>query len=149
MFESLTQKLSTTFSLLRGTGEVTEENIEQGLRAVRAALLEADVHFKVARDFTESVRARLVGEQRLKGIEASQQFVHACHQELVALMGAQDARLEFAKTPPTVILLAGLQGAGKTTTCAKLAKLLREKHGRRPLLVAADVKRPAAVEQLR
>ncbi|HVS18468.1 MAG TPA: signal recognition particle protein [Planctomycetota bacterium] len=149
MFESLTQKLSSTFSLLRGSSEVTEENIEEGLRAVRAALLEADVHFKVARDFVERVRAELVGREKLRGVEASDQFVHACHRELVALMGSEDARLELAKTPPTVILMAGLQGAGKTTTCAKLAKHLAEKQGRRPLLVAADVKRPAAVEQLR
>jgi signal recognition particle subunit SRP54 len=149
MFETLTQRLSSAFSGLRGGGEMTDEGIEEGLRAVRAALLEADVHFKVARDFTDRVRARVVGERQLKGIEASQQFVHACHQELVELMGPQDARLEFAKQPPTVILMAGLQGAGKTTTCAKLAKQLKLKHGRRPLLVAADVKRPAAVEQLR
>jgi signal recognition particle subunit SRP54 len=149
MFESLTQKLSSTFGLLRGSAEVSEADIEQGLRAVRAALLEADVHFQVARDFVERVRAGLVGGAKLRGVEASDQFVHACHRELVALMGSEDARLEFSKSPPTVILMAGLQGAGKTTTCAKLAKHLVEKHGRRPLLVAADVKRPAAVEQLR
>src|SRR5688572_29058333 len=149
MFETLTQRLTSTFALLRGSSELNAENIEEGLRAVRAALLEADVHFKVARDFTDKVRERVLGQERLKGVEASQQFVHACHQELVALMGAEDARLELAKSGPTVILMAGLQGAGKTTTCAKLAKLLREKHQRRPLLVAADIKRPAAVEQLR
>ncbi len=149
MFETLTQRLAESFAFLRGPGELTEESLEAGLRAVRAALLEADVHFKVARDFTERVRQRLLGEERLKGVEATQQFIHACHQELVELMGPEGARLEFAKTPPTVILVAGLQGSGKTTTCAKLAKELREKHGRRPLLVAADVKRPAAVEQLR
>lgn len=149
MFENLTQRLSSTFSLLRGTGELTDESIEEGLRAVRAALLEADVHFKVARDFTARVRERVVGADRLKGVQASDQFVHACHQELVELMGPEGARLEFAKRPPTVILMAGLQGAGKTTTCAKLAKDLKENHGRRPLMVAADVKRPAAVEQLK
>ena len=149
MFESLTQRLSSAFSGLRGASELTEENISEGLRDVRAALLEADVHFKVARDFCERVRERALGAEVVKGVSAADQFVHACHQELVELMGPEDARLEFAKGGPTVILMAGLQGAGKTTTCAKLAKLLKEKHQRRPLLVAADVKRPAAVEQLR
>jgi len=149
MFETLTQRLAAAFSQMRGGAALTAEGIEEGLRAVRAALLEADVHFKVARDFTERVRERVVGGERIKGVDASQQFIHACHRELVELMGPQDARLEFAKQPPTVILMAGLQGAGKTTTCAKLAKQLKEKHGRRPLLVAADVKRPAAVEQLK
>ncbi|NUP96893.1 MAG: signal recognition particle protein [Planctomycetaceae bacterium] len=149
MFESLTQRLTGAFSFLKGNAELTPENIEEGLRAVRAALLEADVHFKVARDFTERVRERVLGEKTLKGVEASQQFIHACHEELVALLGPETSGLEFAKTGPTVILMAGLQGAGKTTTCAKLAKLQKEKHQRRPLLVAADVKRPAAVEQLK
>jgi signal recognition particle subunit SRP54 len=149
MFDTLTQRLSSTFSLLRGTRQLTPENIDEGLRAVRAALLEADVHFQVARDFTEKVRERVLGEKVLQGVDASQQFVHACHRELVELMGPEGARLELAKAGPTVVLMAGLQGAGKTTTCAKLAKLLREQQGRRPLLVAADVKRPAAVEQLR
>jgi signal recognition particle subunit SRP54 len=149
MFETLTQRLSGAFSFLRGSAELSDENIESGLRAVRAALLEADVHFQVARDFTERVRERVRGAKVLEGVEPAQQFIHACHEELVGLFGPEDARLEFSKTPPTVILMAGLQGAGKTTTCAKLAKRLVEKHQRRPLLVAADVKRPAAVEQLR
>jgi signal recognition particle subunit SRP54 len=149
VFETLTQRLSGAFAFLGGSAALTDEGIEEGLRAVRAALLEADVHFKVARDFTERVRQRVLGAERVKGVEASQQFVHACHQELVELMGPEDARLEFAKSGPTVILMAGLQGSGKTTTCAKLAKRLVEKHQKRPLLVAADVKRPAAVEQLR
>jgi len=149
MFESLTQRLSGAFTFLRGQAELRPENIEEGLRAVRAALLEADVHFKVAADFTERVRERVLGAKVMKGVEASQQFVHACHEELVALMGPEDGKLEFAKQPPTIVLMAGLQGAGKTTTCAKLAKHFVEKHKRRPLLVAADVKRPAAVEQLK
>lgn len=149
MFETLTDRLTSTFSFLRGSKELTEENISDGLREVRQALLEADVHFGVARDFTERVRERLVGDKKLSGVEPSQQFVHAFHNELVELMGPEDAHLEFAKSGPTVILMAGLQGAGKTTTCAKLARFLREKHTRRPLLVAADIKRPAAVEQLK
>lgn len=148
MFETLTQKLTGSFSFFKGKRELTEDNIGEGLTQVRRALLEADVHFQLARDFTERVKARALGEGRLKGVEASDQFVHAVHTELVELMGPEDARLTFAKNGPTVILMAGLQGAGKTTTCAKLAKRLQEKEARRPLLVAADVKRPAAVQQL-
>jgi signal recognition particle subunit SRP54 len=149
MFETLTQRLTQSFSFLRGKRELSEENVEEGLRQVRTALLEADVHFKVVRDFTARVKQRILGEQQIAGVDPAQQFVHAFHRELVELMGPEDARLAFAKSGPTVILMAGLQGAGKTTTCAKLAKLLRDKHQKRPLLVAADVKRPAAVEQLR
>ncbi len=149
MFETLTDRLNTTFSFLRGRKELTEENIAEGLREVRQALLEADVHFKVARDFTERVRERVTGEGRLAGVDPGQQFVHAFHGELVELMGPEDAGLNYAKSGPTVLLMACLQGAGKTTTCAKLAKLLREKRSKRPLLVAADIKRPAAVEQLK
>jgi signal recognition particle subunit SRP54 len=149
MFETLSDRLNSTFSLLKGRKELTEENVAEGLGEVRQAMLEADVHFGIARDFTERVRVRLLGDERLKGVEASEQFVHAFHQELVELMGPEDAQLEFAKSGPTVILMAGLQGAGKTTTCAKLARWLRDKRARRPLLVAADTKRPAAVEQLK
>lgn len=149
MFETLTERLSKSFSFLRGQKELTPENIEEGLAQVRTALLEADVNFKVVRDFTEKVRARVLGAKVIAGVEPSQQFIGAFHHELIELMGPKDARLEFAKNGPTVVLMAGLQGAGKTTTCAKLAKLMRDKYKRRPLLVAADVKRPAAVEQLR
>jgi len=149
MFETLTQRLTQSFGFLRGQRELTEANTEEGLRQVRTALLEADVQFQVVQDFIARVRARIVGEKRIAGVDASAQFVHAFHQELVELLGPQDARLEFAKNGPTIVLLAGLQGAGKTTTCAKLAKHFREKHGKRPLMVAADIKRPAAVEQLR
>jgi len=149
VFENLTKRLSGAFGALRGQRTLTEENVEEGLRAVRTALLEADVHFQLARDFSERVRGRVLGRSLLRGVDPSQQFVHAVHAELVELMGPQGARIGFAKSPPTVILLAGLQGAGKTTTCAKLAKHLREKNGRRPMMVAADIKRPAAVEQLR
>ena len=149
MFETLTERLSKSFSFLRGQKELNDENVEEGLRHVRQALLEADVNFKVVKDFTERVRERVVGAKKIAGVEPSQQFVAAFHHELVGLMGPKDARLEFAKNGPTVILIAGLQGAGKTTTCAKLAKLLRDKHQKRPILVAADVKRPAAVEQLK
>ncbi len=148
MFESLTQRLTGSFSFFRDKRELTDDNIGEGLSQVRTALLEADVHFKLAKQFTERVKERALGAERLKGVGASDQFVHAVHTELVDMMGPENASLEVAKSGPTVILMAGLQGAGKTTTCAKLAKHLREKHGRRPLLVAADVKRPAAVQQL-
>jgi signal recognition particle subunit SRP54 len=149
VFETLSERLGSAFAALRGKRELDERNIEDGLQAVRAALLEADVHFQVARDLVERVRTTVVGSKVVAGVEPSQQFVHAVHRALVEAMGPEDARLVFAKQPPTVILLAGLQGSGKTTTCAKLAKLLRDKHQLRPLMVAADIKRPAAVEQLR
>ncbi len=149
MFETLSERLSQSFSFLRGKQELTEDNIGEGLAQVRSALLEADVHFQLARDFSARVKERALGAKRLKGVDPSEQFVHAVHAELVELMGPEDARLVFAKSGPTVVLMAGLQGAGKTTTCAKLARFLRDKHQKRPLLVAADVKRPAAVEQLR
>ncbi len=147
MFETLTERLSSAFQSLRGQRELNEKNTAEGLRSVRTALLEADVHFKVARDFTDRVRDRVLGEEVLKGVNAPDQFVHAVHSSLVELMGPEDARLVMDGAP-TVILVAGLQGAGKTTTCAKLAKHLRDKHQKRPLMVAADVKRPAAVKQL-
>jgi signal recognition particle subunit SRP54 len=149
MFETLTDRLSKSFAFLRGKRELTEENVEEGLRALRQALLEDDVNFKVVKDFTDRVKARVVGAPQIASIDPSQQFVAAFHHELVELMGPKDARLEFAKNGPTIVLMAGLQGAGKTTTCAKLALHMRDKHKKRPLLVAADVKRPAAVEQLK
>ncbi len=149
MFETLTKRLSGAFGAFRGQRELTEENIEDGLRAVRTALLEADVQFQLARDFTARVKERALGAGIVKGVDPSQQFVHAVHAELVEMMGPEDAKIRFASQPPTVLLLAGLQGAGKTTTCAKLAKRMRERGGRKPLMVAADIKRPAAVEQLR
>jgi signal recognition particle subunit SRP54 len=149
MFETLTQRLGDAFSSLRGRRELSAENVEEGLRAVRSALLEADVHIGVVKTFLERVRAHALGERVLQGVDPSQQFIHGVHQALVELMGPEDGRLEFEKSGPTVILMAGLQGAGKTTTCAKLARHLRDRASLRPLLVAADVKRPAAVEQLR
>ncbi len=149
MFESLTQKLGSAFASLRGQRELTEANVDEGLEAVRTALLEGDVHFRVAKDLIERVRGDVLGDRRVQGVDASEQFIHAVNAALVELMGPEGGRLLFAKKPPTVLLLAGLQGAGKTTTAAKLAKFLRETENVRPLLVAADIKRPAAVEQLR
>src|SRR5262245_35129914 len=109
MFESLSDRLASSFAFFRNKKELTEENIDEGLREVRTALLEADVNFKVARDFVDRVRARALGEKRIGGVDASSQFVHAVHEELVTLMGPEGARLEFAKSGPTVVLMAGLQ----------------------------------------
>ena len=145
MFETLTNKLSSAFSSLRGQKELNADNIDAGLAAVRAALLEGDVHFKVARDLVDRVRTRILGAEVIKGVEPSQQFIAAVNTELVELMGPEDATLHVAKQGPTVILMAGLHGAGKTTTCGKLGLYLRDKHKRQPLLVACDIKLPAAV----
>ncbi len=132
---------------LRGKGRLTPEDVDQALREVRLALLEADVHFKVVRDFVARVRERAVGEEVMKSLTPAQQVVKIVHEEMQALMGATGARLQMSPHPPTVILLCGLQGAGKTTFAAKLAGWL-QRQGRRPLLCAADLQRPAAVEQL-
>jgi signal recognition particle subunit SRP54 len=148
VFENLIQRFGSAFASLRGARELSEANLEESVRAVRQALLEADVHYEFAQDFAERVRREAIGTKVLAGVQPGEQFAHAVHKALVEFMGPEGARLEFAKQPPTVVLLAGLQGAGKTTTCAKLAKHLREKHLKRPLLVAADIQRPAAVEQL-
>jgi signal recognition particle subunit SRP54 len=146
MFEALTQRLDGVLRKLRSQARLTEENIEESLREVRRALLEADVHFDVARDFVERVRGRAVGQEVLRSVQPGQQLVRIVHEELVALLGGQTAELELAGHP-AVLLLVGLQGSGKTTLAAKIAGSLR-KRGRTPLLVAADVYRPAAIEQL-
>jgi len=148
MFESLTQKFGSIFSRLTGKGRITEKNVADACEEVRMALLEADVNFRVARDFVKRVREAAVGEEVLRGVDAAQQFVKIVHDELVDLLGPEDATIQFSPSGPTVIVMAGLQGSGKTTTSAKLAVRLR-KEGRNPMLVAADVQRPAAVEQLK
>ncbi|MDT8440467.1 MAG: signal recognition particle protein [Desulfuromonadales bacterium] len=149
MFDNLTEKFDSVFKQLRGRGRLSEENIQQALREVRLALLEADVNFKVVKDFTAAVRERAVGQDVLKSLTPGQQVVKIVRDELGLLMGGdEDNRLDLAARPPVPILLCGLQGAGKTTTCGKLAlKLRRDK--RTPLLVPADVYRPAAIEQLK
>jgi signal recognition particle subunit SRP54 len=148
MFEQLSDKLNTTFERLRGRPRVTESDLEEALRDVRVALLEADVNFKVVRQLVATVRERALGEKVLESISGAQQVVKIVHDALVEMLGGEATPLVRAERPPTVLLLVGLQGSGKTTTAAKLANLLR-KQGRRPLLVAADVHRPAAIEQLR
>lgn len=147
MFDRLTDRLVAVFRRLRGHGTLTEENITEALREVRLALLEADVHFKVVKEFLERVRGRAVGQAVLRSLTPGQHVVRVVHEELTALMGGGPARLSLTGSPPVGVLLAGLQGSGKTTTAAKLARLLL-REGRRPLLVAADLKRPAACAQL-
>ncbi|HEY6203476.1 MAG TPA: signal recognition particle protein [Candidatus Limnocylindria bacterium] len=148
MFEQLSEKLNTTFERLRGRPRVTESDLEEALRDVRVALLEADVNFKVVRQLVATVRERALGEKVLESITGAQQVVKIVHDALVEMLGGEAVPLVRAERPPTVLLLVGLQGSGKTTTAAKLANVLR-KQGRRPVLVAADVHRPAAIEQLR
>ena len=148
MFEQLSDKLNTTFERLRGRPRVSESDLEEALRDVRVALLEADVNFKVVRQLVATVRERALGEKVLESITGAQQVVKIVHDALVEMLGGEAVPLVRAERPPTVLLLVGLQGSGKTTTAAKLANVLR-KQGRRPVLVAADVHRPAAIEQLR
>lgn len=148
MFDSLTEKLSAAFKRLRGHGKLSEENITEALKEVRLALLEADVNFKVVKDFIEKIRARAVGQEVFGSLTPAQQVVKIVHEEMINLMGGGNASLNLSFNPPIPILLTGLQGSGKTTTAGKLGKLLKDK-GRRPLLVPADVRRPAAIEQLK
>jgi signal recognition particle subunit SRP54 len=147
MFDALTEKLQAALGDLRGRGVLDEEAISRAMREVRLALLEADVNFGVVKEFVAHVRERALGEEVRKSLTPGQQVVKIVHEELTELLGSADSRLAFSPRPPTAILLAGLQGSGKTTAAAKLAVLLR-KEGRRPALVAADLQRPAAVDQL-
>ena len=146
MFDALSDRLQSALGDLRGRGTLDEEAISRAMREIRLALLEADVNFEVVKQFVAQVRERALGQEVLKSLTPGQQVVKAVHEELTALMGAGSSKLAFTG-PPTVILLAGLQGSGKTTAAAKLALLLR-KEGRRPGLVAADLQRPAAIDQL-
>jgi len=149
MFDSLSEKLESVFKKLRGQGVMTEENIKDALREVRLALLEADVNFKVVKDFVENVRTKSVGVEVLQSLSPGQQIIRIVHDELIAIMGGgSDNSLNLAAKPPVAVMMVGLQGAGKTTTCGKLGNLLK-KQKRRPLLVPADVYRPAAIEQLK
>ncbi len=147
MFESLSQRLERAFKNLRGQGKLTEKNMKDSLREIRMALLEADVNYKVVKQFIEDVQAAAVGQNVLESIQPGQQIVKIVHDELIRVMGGANEPLRFADAPPTVIMLVGLQGQGKTTTAGKLALHLKKK-GHRPLLVGADVYRPAAIRQL-
>lgn len=148
MFSGITSSLAEAFKKLRGRGRLSEDNIKDGLQLVRRALLEADVNFTVVNAFIERVTKKALGQDVLKSIDPGEQIVKVVYDELVALMGPVDHEIRFAKGRPTVLMLCGLQGSGKTTTAGKLALLL-SKAGRRPLLVAADLQRPGAVEQLK
>jgi signal recognition particle subunit SRP54 len=148
MFDTLAGALGKAYRALAGQKVLTEANVEEGIRAVRQALLEADVHFKVARDFVKEVRERALGQKVLEAVEPGQQFVKVFHDALTELLGGQTAGLPVAANGPLILMMAGLQGSGKTTTCAKLALWLRRNKKKAPLLVAADLQRPAAIEQL-
>ena len=148
MFENLTDKLQRAFKHLRGQGVLTEENIIEALREIRVALLEADVNLNVAKDLIEQIRVKAIGQSVLTALSPTEQVIKIVHDELVNFLGKDTARFKFASRPPTVILMAGLQGSGKTTTSGKLAVWLK-KGGHRPLLVSVDVYRPAAREQLK
>ena len=147
MFDELSQKLSAVLGQLRGRGVLTEEAVRDGLKTVRRVLLEADVGYEAAQQFAERVEARAVGLPALKSVAPGQQLVKIVHEELVRLLGEQSAAIRFASVPPTIVFLVGLQGSGKTTTAAKLARRLVTEQ-KAPFLVAADVYRPAAIEQL-
>lgn len=148
-FESLSDKLSAAFKKLRSKGKLSESDIKEAMREVKLALLEADVNYKVVKDFVKTVSERAVGVEVLESLTPAQQVIKIVNEELTALMGGENARIEFASKPPTVILMCGLQGSGKTTHAAKLAKYFKDKEGCRPLLIACDVYRPAAIEQLK
>ncbi|OOS07963.1 signal recognition particle subunit FFH/SRP54 (srp54) [Moraxella cuniculi DSM 21768] len=148
MFDTLTERLSTSLRNIAGTGQLTEDNIKDTLREVRMALLEADVALPVARDFVAKVKQEALGQQVLKELAPGQAFVKIVYDELSEMMGSANQSLEMTAKPPMVYLLAGLQGAGKTTTAGKLAKFLQDKHNKKVMLVSADIYRPAAIKQL-
>src|SRR5215469_7684739 len=148
MFENLTEKLQRAFKNLRGQGRLSEENIQEALREIRLALLEADVNFKVVKDLIEHIRIKALGQEVMTALSPAEQVLKIVRDELIETLGRDTARFKFASQPPTVILMAGLQGSGKTTTSGKLAHWL-QKGGHRPLLVSVDVYRPAAREQLK
>jgi signal recognition particle subunit SRP54 len=147
VFESLANRLQETFNRLRGKGKLTESDVKEAMREVRLALLEADVNFKVVKDFVEKVRERAVGQEVLQSLTPGQHVIKIVNDELTALMGGTQAKLNISPKPPTVIMMVGLQGAGKTTHTGKLARLL-QKENKKPLLVACDIYRPAAIKQL-
>ncbi|MCM3182816.1 signal recognition particle protein [Priestia megaterium] len=147
-FEGLADRLQSTLQKLKGKGKVNEADVKEMMREVRLALLEADVNFKVVKDFVKRVSERAVGQDVLKSLTPGQQVIKVVQEELTALMGGEQSKIAVAPKAPTVIMMVGLQGAGKTTTTGKLANLLRKKYNRNPLLVAADIYRPAAIKQL-
>lgn len=147
-FENLGDKLNGVFKKLRSRGKVSEGDVKEAMREIKLALLEADVNFKVVKEFIASVTEKAIGQSVLESLTPGQQIIKIVNEELTALMGGQQARITFSNRPPTVIMLVGLQGAGKTTTAAKLASSIKKQFDKRPLLVACDVYRPAAIKQL-
>src|SRR5512137_450540 len=147
MFENLSTKLDSIFKKLRGHGKLTEENIQEALKEVRMALLEADVNFKVVKDFIQQVQGRAIGQEVMASLTPAQQLIKIVKEEMTSLMGGEEQKIHLSGSPPVPIMLVGLHGCGKTTTTAKLAKYFRERK-RRPYLVPADVYRPAAIDQL-
>ena len=148
MFEALSDRFDGIFGRLRNQGTLKEDDIDEVLREIRLALLEADVNFNVVKGFRDRVKERAVGADIHKALNPGQQVIKIVHEELIETLGGETMKITFASKPPTVVLMAGLQGAGKTTNCAKLARWFKSQ-GRNPLLVGADLQRPAAVEQLR
>ncbi|MBR2491717.1 MAG: signal recognition particle protein [Ruminiclostridium sp.] len=148
-FEGLTEKLSSAFKKLRNKGRLTEADVKEAMREIRLALLEADVSYKVVKDFIKGVTEKAVGAEVLESLTPGQAIVKIVNQELIDLMGGSSAKITIASQPPTVVMMVGLQGAGKTTNAAKLAGLMRKQNGKRPLLAACDIYRPAAIQQLK
>lgn len=147
-FEGLSDRLQETIKKIKGKGKVTEQDVKEMTREVRLALLEADVNFKVVKDFVKRIRERAIGQEVMESLTPGQQVIKVVQEELTLLMGGDESKIAVSKRPPTVIMMVGLQGAGKTTTTGKLANLLRKNYNRNPMLVAADVYRPAAIQQL-
>ncbi|MBM4145663.1 MAG: signal recognition particle protein [Nitrospira sp.] len=147
MFESLTEKLESIFKKLKGKGLLKEEDVEVALKEIRLALLEADVNFKVVKDFVQKIKEKAIGKEVLESLTPGQQVIKVVNEELCRLLGKTNSRIPLSPNPPTIIMMVGLHGSGKTTTSAKLARLFK-KEGRRPMLVAADLQRPAAIDQL-
>ncbi|AKO93865.1 signal recognition particle protein [Priestia filamentosa] len=147
-FEGLADRLQSTIQKIKGKGKVSEADVKAMMREVRLALLEADVNFKVVKEFVKNVNERAVGQEVMKSLTPGQQVIKVVKEELTKLMGGEESKIAASNRPPTVVMMVGLQGAGKTTTTGKLANLLRKKYNRKPLLAAADIYRPAAIQQL-
>ena len=147
-FEGLTEKLSNAFKKLRGKGRLSENDVKEAMKEIRMALLEADVSYKVVKEFTKTVTERAIGADVLESLTPAQMIVKIVNEELTALMGGESAKLNISSKPPTVVMVVGLNGAGKTTNCAKLAGFMKKQNGKRPLLAACDTFRPAAIHQL-
>ena len=147
-FDNLMDKLQDAFKKLKNKGKVTEADVKSAMREIRMALLEADVNYKVVKDFTATVSERAIGAEILESLTPAQHIIKIVREELVKLMGETESKIEFSSKPPTVIMMIGLQGAGKTTISGKIAAQLRKQKTKRPLLVACDVYRPAAIKQL-